>query len=144
MRTQGSHYLFTLSSIKMGNNSQNGPLAPLNYLKEKIRVLLIFIYKLHTKNFKILALTVPDPVLSVTHASQTDCTALHGQTQTNMPPQLLPKLGAIKVCSEMVKNRPKSAKYALIYGSSERCHGNAGRINEVLVLVFNRVDIWLF
>ena len=31
-----------------------------------------------------------------------------------------------------------------IYGSSGRCHGNACRINEVLVLVFNRGDIWLF
>ena len=42
-------------------------------------------------NFKILALTVPDRVL--THHRLTDCThaltALHGQTQTNMPPQLL-------------------------------------------------------
>ena len=41
-------------------------------------------------NFKILALTVPDRVLSVTHASQT---GLDGQTQTNMPPQLLRSWG---------------------------------------------------
>ena len=27
---------------------------------------------------------------------------------------------------------------------SGRCHGNACRINEVLILVFNRGDIWLF
>ena len=46
-----------------------------------------------------------------------------------------------KMCSEMVKTRPKSAKCALIYGSSGRCHGNTCRINEVLVLVFNRGDI---
>ena len=32
----------------------------------------------------------------------------------------------------------------VLYGSSGRCHGNACRINEVLVLVFNRGDIWLF
>ena len=44
-----------------------------------------------------------------------------------------------KMCSEMVKNRPKSAD-----GSSGRCHGNACRINEIIVLVFNRGDIWLF
>ena len=31
-----------------------------------------------------------------------------------------------------------------IYGSSGRCHGNACRMNEVLVLVFNREEIWLF
>ena len=29
-------------------------------------------------------------------------------------------------------------------GSSTRCSGNAWRINEVLVLVFKRRDIWLF
>ena len=41
-----------------------------------------------------------------------------------------------KMCSEMVKNRPKSAKCA-----SGHCHGNACRINELLVLVFNSGDI---
>ena len=41
-----------------------------------------------------------------------------------------------KKCSEMVKNRPKSAKCALsMVLLSGRCHGNACRINEVLVLV---------
>ena len=30
-----------------------------------------------------------------------------------------------------------------LYGSSGRCHGNACRINDVLVLVFNRGEIWL-
>ena len=29
----------------------------------------------------------------------------------------------------------------VLYGSSGHCHGNACRINEVLVLVFNRGDI---
>ena len=35
-------------------------------------------------------------------------------------------------------------KICSIYGSSACCHGNACRINEVLVLVFKRRDIWLF
>ena len=30
------------------------------------------------------------------------------------------------------------------YLSSARCHDNACRMNEVLVLVFKRRDIWLF
>ena len=45
------------------------------------------------------------------------------------------------------RNGPKYTKkwrMCSIYGSSGRCHGNACRITEVLVLVFNRGDIWLF
>ena len=38
----------------------------------------------------------------------------------------------------------KKCKMCSTYGSSVRCHGNTCRINEVLVLVFNRGDIWLF
>ena len=52
----------------------------------------------HIYNFKILALTVPDQVLSVTHASQT-----HGQTQTNMPPQLLRSWGHKNYLSNIIK-----------------------------------------
>ena len=49
----------------------------------------------------------------------------------------------IKKCVlSMVKYRPK--RLCSIYGSSGHCHGNACRINEVLVLVFNRGEIWLF
>ena len=48
-----------------------------------------------------------------------------------------------KMCSEMVKNRPKSAKCALsmvLLGvGMERFW-----INDKLVLVLNRDDIWLF
>ena len=32
----------------------------------------------------------------------------------------------------------------VLYGSSGRCHGNACSINEILVIVLNRGDIWLF
>ena len=46
----------------------------------------------------------------------------------------------IKKCSEMVKNTQK-CKLCSIYGSSGRYDGNACRINEALVLVFNRGDI---
>ena len=40
----------------------------------------------------------------------------------------------------------KKCRMCSIYGSSGRCHGNACRINEVLVLVFNRgeIHVWLF
>ena len=40
-----------------------------------------------------------------------------------------------KMCSEMVYS---------MYSPFERCHGKVCRINEILVLVFKRGDIWLF
>ena len=49
----------------------------------------------------------------------------------------------LKMYSEMVK-KTKKCKMRSIYGSSACCNGNACRINEVLILVFNRGDIWLF
>ena len=71
--------------------------SPLNLPERKNMGPLNFHIQLnYIPNFKILALTVPDRVLSVTHTLHrlTDrLTALDGQTQTNMPPQLL-KLGA--------------------------------------------------
>ena len=42
------------------------------------------------------------------------------------------------------QKQTKKCKMCSTYGSSGRCHGNACRINVVLVLVFNRGDIWLF
>ena len=50
------------------------------------------------------------------------------------------------MCSEMVKNIPKCAKCALPMGllGVAMATLDACRINEVLVLVFNRGDIWLF
>ena len=50
---------------------------------------------------------------------------------------LLGRLKNEKMCSEMVKNRPKKCKMCSIYGSSEHCHDNSCRINDVLVLVFS-------
>ena len=47
-------------------------------------------------------------------------------------------------CIQKWSKMTQKCKMCSIYGSSGRCHGNACRINEVLVLVFNRGDIWLF
>ena len=52
-----------------------------------------------------------------------------------------------KKLKNVFRNGPKYTKkcrMCSIYGSSGRCHGSACRINEVLVLVFNGGDIWLF
>ena len=45
-----------------------------------------------------------------------------------------------KMCSKMVKIDPKVQNVLYLWFPG-RCHGNACRINEALVLVFNRGDI---
>ena len=48
----------------------------------------------------------------------------------------------IKKCvQKWSKKDPKVQNVLYLYGFSRRCHGNACRINEALVLVFNRGDI---
>ena len=50
----------------------------------------------------------------------------------------------IKKCVQKWLKLDQKVRLCSIYGSSGHCHGNACRINEILVLVFNRGDIWLF
>ena len=75
LRTQGTHYLFTLSRIKTREITfiEWAP-RPLILPKRKKYEPSYFSYINHIPN-KILPLTVPDRVLSINHA-------LHGQTKT--------------------------------------------------------------
>ena len=49
----------------------------------------------------------------------------------------------IKKCVQKLSKIDQKVQNVL-YGSSAPCHGNAFRINEDLVLDFNRGDMWLF